>query len=157
MNTISKKIISNIRKVIRKLLIIDKFEKLDKDLSDIRIIKEDYIEKQNFEKAAQSRLKGRRLLTKIGWLKIGRALLVFTILSLISIFANFIFPEVGKNISIDFYSNLVQIFPILLIACYIERPIAKNINKEFSKNIKFYIPRNKLYEFLRFTEQFDGV
>lgn len=157
MNMISKKIISYIRKALRKLFIIDKFEKLDKELVNIRIIKEDYIEKQNFEKAALSRLKERQLLTKIGWLKICRALLVFTILSLISIIANIFFPELGKNISIDFYSNLAQIFPILLIACYIERPIAKNMNSEMIRRAKFYIPRNRIYEFLRFTEQFDGV
>ena len=112
--------------------------------------------KSNFEKAANARWDERQLLTKIGWLKIWRTSLILIMTLASSIIMNIIFPSAGKNINIAYYETLAQIFPILLIAIYIERPIAENLRRRTSREAKFYNKQIKIYGFWRFSDQFDN-
>ena len=100
-----------------------------------------------FKKAAEYRKEETAILTKISWLKIWQFVLSLIVLIIISIFAQLFFPKMGRNISNEYYVTLAQVFPVLLIACYIEKPIIKNK----------YDFENKMRSFWRFTNQFNGI
>ena len=132
-------------------------DKYDKNIKEIRTLKESHIEKFSslkkyinnnpysidfdklqkdknidFAQAVKLRDDEKRLLVDKYWAQIWIRLYGIALLILLAYFLDIVFPQLGKPVKGEYYSALSQIYPVILIAVYLTPDGTKSVKKQDS-------------------------
>lgn len=90
---------------------------------------------KEFKEATDLRLQKNSIRFRLAKIITMQNILIFLLVIFISLVMSIIFPDTGKEIGKEYYSSVSNIFPILLIALYLNNP--KHLNTKINYSINF--------------------